>query len=110
KFRGLGKTIFLSSHLLSEIELVCDRVAILSRGRMVRVGTLSAMLETADQVEIVARSISATLFANSTVVGEETRFAVSKGRQREAIECVWASGGEVISVIPVRRSLEDLFL
>ena len=109
-FRSLGKTIFLSSHLLSEVELVCDRVAILSGGRVVRVGTLRAMLETADQVEIVARSISAALFANSTVAGEETRFTVSKERQREALERVWASGGEVISVNPVRRSLEDLFL
>src|SRR5882672_9075362 len=66
KFRNQGKTIFLSSHLLSEVELVCDRVAILSRGSVVRTGTLSSMLETTDQVEIVAQSITPRLFANST--------------------------------------------
>ena len=110
KFRSQGKTIFLSSHLLSEVELVCDRVAILNRGCVVRVGTLGAMLETTDQVEIVARSISAELFPNSTVAGDHTRFAVPKIRQRESIERVWAVGGEVISVNPVRRSLEELFL
>ncbi len=108
--RSQGKTIFLSSHLLSEVELVCDRVAILSRGRVVRTGTLSAMLETTDQVEIVAQTIAPTLFANTTVEGERMRFAVSKNRQREAIERVWAAGGEVVSVNPVRRSLEELFL
>jgi ABC-2 type transport system ATP-binding protein len=108
--RSQGKTIFLSSHLLSEVELVCDRVAILSRGRVVRIGTLSGMLETTDQVEIVAQSILPALFANSTVEGEQIRFAVSKNRQREAIERVWAAGGEVVSVNPVRRSLEELFL
>ena len=110
KCRRMGKTIFLSSHLLSEVELVCDRVAILSRGRVVRTGTLSSMLETTDQVEIAAQGISLTLFANSVVDSERTRFTVSKNRQREAIEQVWAAGGEVVSVNPVRRSLEELFL
>jgi ABC-2 type transport system ATP-binding protein len=108
--RNAGKTIFLSSHLLSEVELVCDRVAILSRGRVIRIGTLSSMLETTDQVEIVAHSISPTLFANSIVDGERVRFVVPKSEQRHAIERVWAMGGEVVSVNPVRRSLEELFL
>jgi ABC-2 type transport system ATP-binding protein len=108
--RSQGKTVFLSSHLLSEVELVCDRVAILSRGRVVRTGTLSAMLETTDQVEIVALSIPVVLFANSVAEGSRTRVTVPKSRQREAIERVWAAGGEVVSVNPVRRSLEELFL
>ena len=110
KFRSQGKTIFLSSHLLSEVELICDRVAILSRGRVVRTGTLNAMLETTDQVDIVAQSIAPRLFANSTAEGERIRFTVSKSQKREALERVWAAGGEVVSVNPVRRSLEDLFL
>ena len=110
KFRSQGKTIFLSSHLLSEVELICDRVAILSRGRVVRTGTLNAMLETTDQVDIVAQSIAPRLFANSTAEGERIRFTVSKSQKREALERVWAAGGEVVSVNPVRRSLEELFL
>src|SRR5882762_4560446 len=100
KYRSQGKTIFLSSHLLSEVELVCDRVAILSRGTIVRTGTLSSMLETTDQIEIVAYGISPALFANSIVEDDRTRFAVAKSRQREAIERVWAAGGEVVSVNP----------
>jgi len=110
KFRSQGKTIFLSSHLLSEVELICDRVAILSRGTIVRTGTLSSMLETSDQVEIVAQSVSPVLFANAMMEGERIRFTVSKARQRETIEQIWTAGGEVISVNPVRRSLEELFL
>ena len=88
KYRSQGKTIFLSSHLLSEVELVCDRVAILSRGRVIRTGTLSSMLETTDQIEIVAQAIPPTLFANSIPEGERTRFVVLKNQQREAIEQV----------------------
>ncbi len=38
--RGRGQTVFLSSHILSEVEAVCDRVAILRSGRLVEVGTL----------------------------------------------------------------------
>jgi ABC-2 type transport system ATP-binding protein len=110
KFRNQGKTIFLSSHLLSEVELVCDRVAILSSGRVVRTGTLSSMLETSDQVEIVAQSITPTLFKDATVEDQRIRFAISKTQQREALERIWGAGGEVISVNPVRRSLEELFL
>src|SRR5882757_696719 len=110
KFRSQGKTIFLSSHLLSEVELICDRVAILSRGTVIRIGTLSAMLETTDQVEIIAQSISPELFDNPIVEGGRVRFVVSKSHQREAIERVWAASGEVVSVNPVRRSLEQLFL
>ena len=109
-YRNRGKTIFLSSHLLSEVELVCDRVAILSRGRVVRTGTLNSMLETTDQIEIVAKRIPPTLFASSIVEGDRTRFVVSNGQERAAIERVWAAGGEVVSVNPLRRSLEELFL
>ena len=108
--RSRGKTVFLSSHLLSEVELVCDRVAILSRGSIVRTGTLSEMLETTDQVEIVAQAIPPQLFANATAEGARVRFVVPRSRQREAIERVWTTGGEVLSVNPVRRSLEELFL
>ncbi|MFY9562449.1 MAG: ABC transporter ATP-binding protein [Terriglobales bacterium] len=108
--RSQGKTVFLSSHLLSEVELVCDRVAILSRGHLVHTGTLSDMLETSDRVEIVAQSISDAPFANATMDDGRLRFAVPKREQRAAIERVWAAGGEVVSVNPVRRSLEELFL
>lgn len=110
RYRSQGKTIFLSSHLLSEVELVCDRVAILSRGRVVRTGTLSSMLETTGQIEIVAQSISPTLFANASSEGERVHFTVPRQQQREAIERVWAAGGEVVSVNPIRQSLEELFL
>jgi len=108
--RTQGKTVFLSSHLLSEVELVCDRVAILSRGRVVRTGTLQSLLETTDQVEIVAQAIPPALFAGAVAEDARVRFSVPKSGQREALERIWAAGGEVISVNPVRRSLEEIFL
>jgi ABC-2 type transport system ATP-binding protein len=108
--RNQEKTVFLSSHLLSEVELVCDRVAILSRGRVVRTGTLDSLLETTDQMEVVAEHVARELFVDAQVEGQRVHFTVAKARQREALERVWAAGGEIVSVNPVRRSLEELFL
>jgi ABC-2 type transport system ATP-binding protein len=108
--RKRGKTIFLSSHLLSEVELVCDRVAILSRGRVVRAGRLSDLLETGGRIAIVVSSVPANLFPDATADGSLLQFTAARSRLREALERVWAAGGEVVSVTPLRRSLEDIFL
>src|SRR5664279_556216 len=50
-----GKTIFLSSHLLSEIEMICHRVAILDKGRLVKLGKTEELLVSRDRFEVVAR-------------------------------------------------------
>ena len=108
--RAAGKTIFLSSHLLSEVESVCDRIAIVSRGRVVKLGTTGELLERADLIEIVARNIDAPLFAGSIDEEDFVHFRVFASQQREAIQRVWQVGGEVVRLNPVRRSLEEIFL
>ncbi len=108
--RASGKTIFLSSHLLSEIESVCDRIAIVHRGRVVRMGSTAELLERADQSEIAARGIEAASFAGERSDDGLVHFRVVANQQRAAIERVWAKGGEIVYVNPVRRTLEDIFL
>ena len=110
RFRAAGKTIFLSSHLLSEIETVCDRVAILFRGRVVKLGRTSELLESAERCEISARGITAGAFAGAVASNGLVRLTVSRAEQRAVIERVWALGGEVVQVNPQRRSLEEVFL
>jgi len=105
-----GKTIFLSSHLLSEIELICHRVAILHRGRLIKVGRTEDLLVSRDRYEIVARGAPAEIFAGSRIEGDRLVFTVPASRQRDALQRIWAIGGEVLSVNPVRRTLEDVFL
>src|SRR5207244_11246086 len=100
----------LSSHLLSEVELVCDRVAVLHRGRLVRLGRTVDLLQSGEQTEIVARGIAANAFAGAVAQDGVVRFAVESDKQRPALESVWNLGGEILSVNPVRRSLEDIFL
>jgi ABC-2 type transport system ATP-binding protein len=108
--RDNGKTVFLSSHLLSEIELICDRVGIVNKGTLMRVGKTSELLESAEESEIVATGLSPAAFPHAKIENGNLTFAVKRAAQRRAIERVWAAGGEVLRVNPVRRSLEELFL
>ena len=107
RMKALGKTIFLSSHLLSEIELVCDRIAILHKGKLVRLGKTSELLESAEESEIVFSGVDS---ANVPGANGEGKITVPRMRLRQAIEQIWSQGGEVIRVNPARRSLEEIFL
>jgi ABC-2 type transport system ATP-binding protein len=108
--REAGKTIFLSSHLLSEVELVCDRVAVLNKGRLVRLGRTPDLLQSGHQVEIVARGVPPGSFASATVAGGVFKVSVAATDVRATVERIWAAGGDIVSVNPVRKSLEELFL
>jgi ABC-2 type transport system ATP-binding protein len=110
KMRDSGKTIFLSSHLLSEVELICDRVAVLNRGRLVRLGRTSDLLQSEQKLEIVVRGLSADIFPESHAGNGVVHIKIAAETQRATLEKIWQMGGQVISVNPVRRSLEDLFL
>jgi ABC-2 type transport system ATP-binding protein len=107
--REAGKTVFLSSHLLSEVEQICDRLAIVIKGRVARVGTLAELLEAQDRFVITARGIDALMFEGTPQNGF-IRITVPALAQRRTIEKIWLAGGEVVAVNPVRRTLEDLFV
>jgi ABC-2 type transport system ATP-binding protein len=115
--KAAGKTIFLSSHILSEVEQICDRAIIIDRGRLVRAGTMDELLGAGDRVEIVADSLPAEL--EPTIVewggtieraAHGVHVAISKTRKRELAEALWTAGCDVISITPVRSSLEEFFL
>jgi ABC-2 type transport system ATP-binding protein len=108
--RAAGKTIFLSSHQLSEIELICDRVAILNRGRVERVGRTAELLESRERLQIVACGVDSAAFEGASASNGFVTFEVLASAQRGAIERVWSLGGEIVRVNPIRRSLEDIFM
>jgi ABC-2 type transport system ATP-binding protein len=107
--RSAGKTVFLSSHLLSEVEQICDRLAIVIKGRVARVGTMHELLETQDRFVITAKGIDALMFEGTHQNGY-IKITVPKLQQRATIERIWLAGGEVIAVNPIRQTLEDLFI
>jgi ABC-2 type transport system ATP-binding protein len=111
-----GKTIFLNSHLLSELELVCDRVAILVNGLVARQGTLKELTEETLDYRIgfvgdIARlqeklhSAGVSLDGNSVVIpGHDV------GRVNEVVDLLRTSGILIESVTPHRFSLEDILV
>lgn len=105
-----GRTVFLSSHLLSEIELICDRVAIVNRGRLVRLGRTAELVECCDEFEVTAHGVAASTVAGATTSDGRVVFRVRREQQRAALERVWSLGGEILGVNPRRRTLEEIFL
>jgi ABC-2 type transport system ATP-binding protein len=117
--RGLGDrgtTVFLNSHLLSEVEQVCDRVAIVDRGRVVAEGTLDELLG-GDTVRVRAtgleREAKATL-GRYGQVDDEADWLVIRGIDTERVPELVAEivrlGGRIYAVEPRHESLEDRFL
>jgi ABC-2 type transport system ATP-binding protein len=112
-----GKTIFLSSHLLSEVEQICDRVIIIDRGRLVRSGALHDMLAESNRVEIVVEQLPEALEPAVKEIGasidrdaNRVRIAVDAAQKRALAEMLWAGGCNVLSLTPVKTSLEEVFL
>jgi ABC-2 type transport system ATP-binding protein len=116
--RARGMTVFLNSHLLSEVEMVCDRVAIVDRGRVVRSGRLEELLGGLPELRVTVDRIDGPLLElmghygrvldvkDSTVVlgvdGLEVSARVSEALIRAGY-CLYA-------LVPSHQSLEDLFV
>jgi ABC-2 type transport system ATP-binding protein len=116
QLKAEGKTIFLSSHILPEVEQIADHVIIINRGKMVRSGSLRELLAAGGQVEILADRVpdelkqSALRGAVVEPAPEGVRILVETARKREAVEALWAAGCDVFAMTPQRSTLEDLFL
>ncbi len=114
-----GRTVFFSSHLIPDVEMICDRVGILVGGRLRDMGDLHARLaarETESEVRVGGISPSAhrraSALAKRTMArGAEFLFDVpADGTVEKLIDLVRADGGRIISITPRRESLEAIFL
>lgn len=120
--RRQGKTIFFSSHILSDVEALCDRAAILSGGRLFRCGTVHELSAAQrPSVEIVAVEIdhdqlrqfteSSNFIESITATPVGVHVVVSDEANVDAVlAMIRKVGGKLVSVNPSRTSLEDLFL
>ncbi|HUO25282.1 MAG TPA: ABC transporter ATP-binding protein [Candidatus Aquilonibacter sp.] len=112
-----GKSIFLSSHILSEVEQVCDRVIIIDRGRLVRSGALQEMLAEGNRVEIIVDQLPESLAQAARELGAtlepeagRVRLSIEASKKRVLAETLWAGGSDILSLTPLKSSLEDTFL
>ena len=116
-----GTTVFMSTHILSDAEALCDEVAILSRGRLAAAGKLHDLLAGSNErarFEIVVTNTDRNKLHNAVSnVGEihqrseDTIVIVDSENDIETVlKKAREAGGNLISVNPIRRSLEDLFI
>jgi ABC-2 type transport system ATP-binding protein len=112
-----GKTVFVSSHILPEVEQICDRVIVMDRGQMVRTGRLQDLMTADDRVEIVVDQLPEE--TEREVIGHGvsvTRLAqgvrlVTDSAQKKLVEGLLRnSGAEITGLKSLRGSLEELFL
>ncbi len=117
RFRDEGRTVFISSHELSEVERICDRVAIINHGILERQGRLDDLLR-GGRIEIIADGVSRE-FADSVKVDGATvslhdgRLIVDMPEEADpnsVIDGVRSTKARIVSIIPRRKRLEDLFV
>jgi ABC-2 type transport system ATP-binding protein len=111
-----GKTVFFSTHILSDAEALCDHVAIINKGELQGVGAVADLTSSVDsRVELVWQGPAVpaslrALGAECHLTGETVRAMVSEANQDAAIEALRRERLRLISVTPVRTSLEDYFM
>ena len=120
ELRDEGKTVFMCSHILSDIEVLCDRVAILKKGRLAQVGYLDELrrkTEDPNRMEVMATGTDAESLrahlAEAEIAPTPRGLRIEVASEAEIENVITALrrvGGKIVSVQPVKQSLEELFL
>ena len=120
ELRDEGKTVFMCSHILSDIEVLCDRVAIMKRGKLSHLGALSDLRQDVSGVEVIVTSVTAD--ALSKLLPQNGKFQLTQSPAGLRIEvsdeknvddvigALRKADGKLVAVQPLKQSLEELFL
>lgn len=116
--RDAGKTVLICSHLLADVQAICDRVAILSEGKLVKFGTVRELVGRSQTFEIYAQNMSADALSRATQSGYQFTqengdillHADSAEKLDEVLRLVRDANGKVIDVKGHSETLEDVFV
>ena len=118
--RNEGKTVFMCSHILSDIEVLCDQVAILKRGRLAQTGYLDELRrsnEGPNRMEVLATGTDVETLKQHLqeidVAPTPRGLRIEIGSENEidgVLAALRQAGGKVVSVQPIQQSLEELFM
>ena len=118
--REQGKTVFFSSHIIPDVEMICDRVGIVMKGKLFAAGRVDELVgySHTQSVEIVwegvspARMGSVQKIATHILQRGMRALAVVPGQHQvdDVVTMIRSHGGRLVSVTPQKRSLEELFL
>ena len=118
QLRSEGKTVFFSTHILSDAEALCDRVGIIHQGELRGVGAVAELTaQTRGKIEIIFYAQAQKVPAGLTSLGAEARLSgdmvnavLPEERQDAALEVLRRDGLKLISLTPVRNSLEEYYI
>jgi ABC-2 type transport system ATP-binding protein len=111
-----GKTVFFSTHILSDAEALCDRVAIIHKGELRSIGAVEDLTSSVQgKVEVIWQGTQApasmkALGAECHVTGDTVRAIISETQQDAAIDALRRERLRLIALTPVRTSLEAYFV
>lgn len=114
--RTQGRTVFFSTHIISDVEEICDQVAILIAGRVVREGRVEDLVGSGTrEYEVVATGVPEAMRAERApahvAANGATEYRVpDEAEARRLIEHLWASGARLLSLNVRKYGLEELFL
>jgi len=118
QLKAQGKTVFFSSHILHDAEVLCDRVGILIKGRLVALGKVTELIGAAStkSVEVVVEGLDPEgverlkKLAEAVIPQGERLLAVLHNQIDEVLDLIRARSASLISVTPQQPSLEELFM
>jgi ABC-2 type transport system ATP-binding protein len=117
RLKNEGRTVFFSSHILQDVEMICDRVAILASGKILKTAAVSDVLyESVTSYEIVASNapiavISKLGLGRISTRGDKTIITMpARGDLNSGLKRLMALGVWVEAVSPLRHTLEDYFM
>ncbi|HLA95394.1 MAG TPA: ABC transporter ATP-binding protein [Pyrinomonadaceae bacterium] len=123
ELRTKGTTVFMSTHILSDVEALCDEVAILRRGKLAASGNLYDLLQKNDEhrsFEVTVNGVSAESLRSELasrndieIFGKATGVTITVLDENDIENVIHATrkmNGKLVSVLPVKQSLEELFL
>ena len=118
KLKQEGKTIFFSSHILSDAEMIADRVAMINKGKLIKTDMLDEIVyEQTSSIEVTfslaSDKLSEIHINQDEIIKHGDTFLVIVPNKRDVKELVTKVinlKGEIVSIIPQRKRLEDLFI
>jgi ABC-2 type transport system ATP-binding protein len=111
-----GKTVFFSTHILSDAEALCDRVAVLHQGELRGIGVVSELIASmTGKMEVIWQGSAAVPAIRATggeihATGEIIRAILPETRLDATVDALRRCGARLVSITPVRGTLEDYFV
>ena len=119
RLKDEGKTVFFSTHIIPDVEMVCDRVGILNKGKMVAVGKIDELIGAGTKLtEITITGLSSEgleelekLRLETKQLGDKLLLTV-EGDEKvdQALDLIKNKGGKLISLLPHKETLEEIFI